>query len=270
MRERIFISAIWVAAVLALLFFAPKWVLAAIVTVIIAMAMFEFFTMIQRKQLPVYPYFGIIIGCIIPISTYLKFDPTQGWEFLLITTVCLSIFLLQFTKRRIDNATSGIAITIFAIFYISWFFSFLVKILVSDLIVPDGRMLLLFLLIVTKVGDAGAYFFGKLLGAHHLIPRISPKKSIEGAIGGFLCSFIAAFLCARFVPQLELVHIAVLGTLLGILGQIGDLSESLIKRDCMVKDSSAVFAGLGGMLDLIDSLLFTSPIFYFYIRFLSQ
>ena len=269
MKQRIFISAIWILAVWAIIFLLPAWCFAAVITLITAMAMFEFFNMIQRKRLPVYRYFGIIVGCLIPISTYFKFQPTEGWEFLLIAAVCLTVFLLQFTRREIDNATSGIAVTIFAIFYISWFFSFLVKIRTPGLVVPDGRMMVAFLLIVTKSGDIGAYFFGKYLGAHQLIPRISPKKSIEGAIGGFLSSFLIALLCSRLMPQIELIHIAILGILLGILGQVGDLSESLIKRDCLVKDSSAVFAGLGGMLDLIDSLLFTSPIFYFYIRFLS-
>ena len=269
MKQRIIIATIWILAVWAIIFSLPAWCFAVVVALITAVAMVEFFNMVQKKQLPVYRYFGTIVGALIPISIYFKFEPTQGWEFLLMTAVCLTVFLLQFTKRKTDNATSGIAITIFAIFYIGWFFSFLVKIRVADLIVPDGRMLVAFLLIVTKAGDIGAYFFGKYLGAHQLIPKISPKKSTEGAIGGFLCSFLSAFLCVRLMPQIELIHIAILGILLGILGQVGDLSESLIKRDCSVKDSSAVFAGLGGMLDLIDSLLFTCPIFYFYMRFLS-
>jgi len=183
--------------------------------------------------------------------------------------VCLAVFLLQFTKRKTENVTSGVAITIFAIFYISWFFSFVIKIRFAELIVPDGRMMVAFLLIVTKAGDIGAYFLGTRFGAHQLIPRISPKKSVEGTIGGFLFSFLGAFLCAGLMPQIELIHIAILGVLLGVLGQIGDLSESLIKRDCLVKDSGSAFAGFGGMFDLIDSLLFACPIFYFYMRFLS-
>jgi len=269
MKQRILIASIWILAIWAIIFLLPTWCFTTAVTLIIAMAMFEFFSMIQKKHLPTYRYFDITVGCLIAISTHFKFHPTEGWEFLLITAICLAVFLLQFTKRKTDNATSGVAITIFAIFYIGWFLSFLVKIRISDLIVPDGRMMVAFLLIVTKSGDIGAYFFGKHFGAHQLIPRISPKKSVEGAIGGFLSSFLIAFLCARLMPQIEFIHIVILGILLGILGQIGDLSESLIKRDCLVKDSSAVFAGLGGMFDLIDSLLFTSPIFYFYMRFLS-
>ncbi|MBN1405850.1 MAG: phosphatidate cytidylyltransferase [Candidatus Omnitrophica bacterium] len=269
MQQRIIISIVWILLIGLIIFVLPAWIFTAVVTMITALAMFEFFNMIQKKSLPVYRYFGIAVGCLLPISTYFKFEPAQGWELLLITTLCLSVFLLQFTRRRTDNATSGIAITMFAVFYISWFFSFLVKIRTSDLIVPDGRMMVLFLLIVTKSGDMGAYFFGKYIGVHLLIPRISPKKSIEGAVGGFLCSFLAAFLCAPLIPQIELMHISILGILLGILGQIGDLSESLIKRDCVVKDSSTIFGNLGGMLDLVDSLLFTSPIFYFYMKFLS-
>lgn len=269
MIQRIIISSIWICSIAAIIFLLPVWVFTATIVFVTAMAMFEFFNMIEKKDLPIHRHFGIIIGCLIPISIHLKFKPTEGWEFLLITAVCLTLFLLQFTRRKTDNATSGVAISIFGIFYIAWFFSFLLKVRLVDLSIAEGRNMVAFLLIVTKSGDIGAYFIGKFLGAHQLIPRISPKKSVEGSIGGFLCSFIGAFLCSNLLPQVELIHIGILGALLGILGQIGDLSESLIKRDCMVKDSSGVFAGLGGMLDLVDSLLFTCPIFYFYMRFLS-
>ena len=122
-----------------------------------------------------------------------------------------------------------------------------------------------FLISVTKGGDIGAYIIGSLLGKHALIPRISPKKSIEGFAGAIVFSFALAALFKGYLHFIPYYHILILGGMLGLLAQAGDLSESLIKRDCGVKDAGAVFPGLGGALDVLDSLLFTAPVFYFYV-----
>jgi phosphatidate cytidylyltransferase len=130
----------------------------------------------------------------------------------------------------------------------------------------DGSLLIAYLLLVTKSGDIAAYFAGTAFGKHYLIPRISPKKSVEGTAAGIVTSFIMAIALKGLLPQVHIAHIIIIGAILSTISQIGDLSESLIKRDCKVKDSSSLFPGLGGMLDLIDSLLFTTPIFYFYLK----
>jgi len=124
-----------------------------------------------------------------------------------------------------------------------------------------------FLVLVTKSGDVAAYFIGRPLGRHSLIPRISPKKTVEGTIGGLVTSLAVAIL-AKPLINISLHHIIVLGILLGVLGQLGDLAESLIKRDCGVKDAGKNLRGFGGVLDMADSLLFTAPVFYFYIKML--
>ncbi|MBM3255493.1 MAG: phosphatidate cytidylyltransferase, partial [Candidatus Omnitrophica bacterium] len=97
-----------------------------------------------------------------------------------------------------------------------------------------------------------------------LIPRISPNKSLEGSIAGLLFSIGAAIVCRDFM-KLPYLHAALAGLLFGILAQLGDLSESLMKRDCQVKDSGRLLPGMGGVLDLADSLIFTAPAFYFYM-----
>jgi len=107
---------------------------------------------------------------------------------------------------------------------------------------------------------------GSSIGRRVLIPRISPKKTVEGLIGGLAFSFILAVVSKGYLKFIHFGHILTLGILLGIIGQIGDLSESLIKRDCAVKDTGKYVPGLGGSMDIIDSLLFTTPIFYFYIK----
>ena len=97
-----------------------------------------------------------------------------------------------------------------------------------------------------------------------LIPRISPNKSVEGAVGGLAFSVLGAFACRGMLP-LAVWQLVLAGLVIGVAGQLGDLSESLMKRDCEIKDSAEVIPGMGGVLDIIDSLLFTAPVFYFYL-----
>lgn len=115
--------------------------------------------------------------------------------------------------------------------------------------------------------DSAAFFAGKSFGKHKLFPRVSPKKSWEGAVVGFLSSAAGFILIAQyFLPFLSTLHAAIIGALIGIMGQIGDLVESLIKRDAGVKDSSAIIPGHGGIFDRFDSMVFAAPIVLIYIK----
>ena len=250
----------------AVVFIFPNWVFCLLAILFIGFALHEFFSILEKKGLFVYKYFGIVAGIIIPLATYLYLgEGYTNLEPFFIAIACLFTFVLQLARKEntTDHLTS-IALTLFALFYISWFFSFFIKIKY----LTGGAGLVAFLIIVTKSGDVGAYFVGKKFGKHPLIPRISPRKTREGAIGGLIISVALAVACKRFLPFLSYPHVLILGFLLGILGQVGDLAESLFKRDFDVKDSSRHLPGLGGVLDVIDSLLFTTPIFYFYIKIL--
>jgi phosphatidate cytidylyltransferase len=121
---------------------------------------------------------------------------------------------------------------------------------------------------ITWCCDTGAYTFGKLFGRHKLLPSVSPKKTVEGAIGGTLLS-IAGILVARvlFDTQLGVVEAIVLAAAASIVGQLGDLVESMIKRDAQIKDASTTIPGHGGILDRFDSLLFTAPLIYYALRY---
>ena len=177
----------------------------------------------------------------------------------------IALFLIQFTRKENQKGVTLIALTLFGIFYIGWFFTFLVKIRYLEY----GYRLVAYLLLVTKAGDIGAYLVGSRFGKHALIPRISPKKSVEGAIGGFLFSIAFALASKSFLPWMSFTNILISGILIGIFAQLGDLAESLVKRDYKVKDSGLSLPGLGGMLDVIDSVLFTAPIFYIYLTIIS-
>jgi len=124
-----------------------------------------------------------------------------------------------------------------------------------------------YLLVVTKIGDIAAFGVGSIWGKHNLIPHISPRKTVEGTAAGVLLSVFLSCAFVNVLPfEASLLHMAVLGLLIGLVAQCGDLSESLIKRYCGLKDSGKIVPGFGGVLDMMDSVLFTAPLFFFYIR----
>jgi len=244
-----------------------EWVMIAVVLALTIGGLYEFFYMIKKKGIPIYSYTGIFIGVLIPASIYSRFELTRNWELLFIVVAFLIILILQFARKDNSNAIVGIATTMFGVFYVSWLFSFLVKIrlLLPD---PEGMKLLAFILLVTKCGDMGALLVGSRWGKHPLLPRISPNKSVEGAVGSFIFSVLSAVLAYQWLPasaHIPIWQVGMMGAFFGGIGQIGDLSESLIKRDCGVKDSGKFLPDAGGVLDAIDSLLFSAPAFYLYI-----
>lgn len=250
----------------AIMFLLPNWVFCLFIAIFIGIALYEFFSIVEKKDIFVYKYFGIVAGVTLPIVTYLQLgEGYANLEPFAIVIACLFTFVLQFIRRENtkDHLTS-IAVTLFALFYISWLFSFFIKIKYLS----NGTQLVAFLILVTKAGDIGAYFIGKKFGKNPLIPRISPRKTKQGAVGGLIVSMFAAFICGTFLVKLPYGHVFLLGFLLGVIGQVGDLAESLFKRDFDVKDTSQNLPGIGGMLDVMDSLLFTAPIFYFYLKIL--
>lgn len=131
---------------------------------------------------------------------------------------------------------------------------------------PDGVFLTFFVFLVTWAGDTGAYYTGMTLGRTRLAPVISPKKTVEGLVGGCVTA-VASALVARawFLPSISTLDAVVLGLLLTFAGLFGDLSESMFKRGAGMKDSGVLIPGHGGMLDRVDSLLFTAPTFYYYV-----
>ncbi|MCX5703854.1 MAG: phosphatidate cytidylyltransferase [Candidatus Omnitrophica bacterium] len=257
-KKRIISSALLISVITGTIFI--DWLCSALVIFFIIAGLYEFFTMLEHKGIRIYKYFGIGMGIIIPFSIMFRFEPTKGWELLFIVLALVFLILMQFRRRKNQGVIVDISTTLFGILYVSWFFSFLIKIRYLS----GGIGLLSTVLLITKLGDIGAYLVGVRFGKTPLMPHISPKKSVEGSIGGLVFSIAGALISKGFL-HFNYLHLIFLGVFLGILGQLGDLSESLIKRDCEVKDSGQIFPGLGGVLDSIDSLLFTAPAFYFYI-----
>jgi phosphatidate cytidylyltransferase len=254
--KRIISSAMLIGIISGVIF--VDWLCSLVIILFIVGGLYEYFAMLEKKGINIYKYFGIGVGTIIPLSIMLKFEPTKSWELLFIVLALFFLILMQFKRRDSSGVIVDISTTLFGILYVSWFFSFLIKIRY----LPGGLGFLVSLLLITKLGDIGAYLVGSKWGKKLLIPRISPKKTIEGALGGLLFSILGGLACKAFLP-FEYGQLLLISVGLGILGQLGDLSESLLKRDCQVKDSGNIFPGMGGVLDEIDSLLFTAPVFYF-------
>jgi len=280
-HHRLVSSAVLIAVVFATLFWLPLWAYAIVVTGFVAIALFEFFTMVRHRGVLVHRPLCIGLGVIFTLLVTWRslvepgyiLAPMPGdsvtvirwaWDVFWPVTIIV-IFLRQFTRQNTFETLSGIATTLFGLAYVAGLLSYLLYIRVLKH--EHGAWLVLFLIIVTKMADVGALIVGKLMGRHTLMPRISPNKTVEGFVGAILCSAAAAVLASPMV--LKLAHAPLtaisLGLLLGLVGQVGDLAESLIKRDCQVKDSSRLFPGLGGMLDVLDSLLFTAPLFYAFL-----
>lgn len=246
---------------------APVGPFAAVATLFVAIGLWEYFDLLERKGLHAFRWVGLFIGCGIPaLSALAAGAPAESWAresvALWLLAGALTVCVVQFVRRESRDALVTVACTVFGILYVAWLFSFLVRLKV----LPRGAELVGFVVAVTKLGDMGAYFVGSALGKRPLIPRISPRKTVEGLIGGVLASVGSACLLRGWLPTPAWGHALLLGVLLGIGVHVGDLIESLFKRDCDTKDSGQLVPGLGGLLDVIDSLLFTIPVFYAYVR----
>lgn len=185
---------------------------------------------------------------------------------LLATLVCIiSVPLLS--RSPLEQSLRDGAMTLFGVLYLG----LTLGTLSMTRLLPLGEWLIFFLLLVTWASDTGAYLVGTLYGRHRLAPTISPKKTVEGLVGGLIVAIIAGY-AARwwFLPDLSGLDCLILATLLTITGLWGDLTESAMKRSVGMKDSGGILPGHGGMLDRLDSLLFTAPVFYYYVTMASR
>lgn len=228
---------------------------------LILIALYEFFYMVEKKGVRLFKPLGLLVGALIPITIYFRFSIQEGWQFLFVVIGIFILFLSELIKKDAHQSVLSISATVFGVIYISWCFSFLIRIRQ----LPEGAMLTGFLILVTKSSDVGAYLWGKKFGKTRLLKRISPKKSLEGAIGGFFTSLVIGVIFSLFIGSINFWGKFFLIIILAIIAQLGDLFESLIKRDCQVKDSGKLLPGMGGILDVIDSLIFTAPTFYLYL-----
>lgn len=279
LQQRLIISGLSVVCLLIIItasynsLFAPFFAL--FTSAVIGLAQWEYYHIAKAKNCQPLVKIGIIGTVAYVFAIFLRAHFL--WAVMLPEIVLGLILIGAFSYYFIKGTDPfvNLAITLFGIFYLTIPLSCLIDInyFHSEPIVRDGRWALLYLLLVTKMTDTAAFFIGKKFGRRKLSPYISPKKTWEGAFGGLagamITSVVLYILFNLFSnnPPLGLTfwQSLWLSFLISIAGQFGDLAESLLKRDVGVKDSSHL-PGLGGMLDIVDSLVFTSPLMYIFLE----
>lgn len=222
---------------------------------LLVLGLLELTGMLKNMELRPSRGLAIIGGLILLAGTYIGGEQAGA---LVTLIVMLNLLAIVFIHRRFSPVDA--AVTIFCTFYVG-----LIVYLYLLRMVPEGMAWLLLLLVCTWSSDTMAYFTGRKLGRVRLAPELSPGKTVEGAAGGVLGSVVAALIIVQVYPQLPWGHLVTLGLLVGVVGQLGDLVESALKRQTGVKDAGAIIPGHGGILDRFDSMLLTAPLVYYYV-----
>jgi phosphatidate cytidylyltransferase len=252
-----------------------------IVSIVVSITCLYEYYQISYKEEGGRPFIGvgILFGIIVNVLMYVyAFGRVYGYNryiasfdaraiFLIIAVLIAIISIVQICKRPLRGGIYSLAVTVFGVVYIVFSFSHII--LMKAL--KDGFYYILLLNLVIMLNDAGAYFGGVLYGKHKTKLAASPNKSWEGYFSGMLFSILAMIITSQVYAVFfgrnlfSMIEAAILGIILGILGDLGDLIESAIKRDGAIKDSGSIIPGHGGMWDVFDALIFVFPLFYYYL-----
>ena len=243
--------------------------------------LWEFYGMLDHGKRPNFKIFGMLCAAVFLSGSFYVLahhpgsSPSSNFEVGILLVFLLGVFGRQLFTRAAENIPplETMAYTVFGLMYVPWLFNFLSKLIY---LIPQqdgklqGQYYVLYLIAVSKFSDMGAYLTGSVIGKHKMVPHISPAKTWEGFAGALAFSLLASYGLHALMPvKLGLLHntdLLVLGLGLSVAAVIGDLAESILKRSTGVKDSGHMLPGIGGVLDLIDSLLFTAPLMFFYLR----
>ena len=260
--------------------------------IVIGISMYEFYTILRNKGKGVYYKTGIMLGVSLPILIYFKHDISILFRYLRIfnykTEIAfdsgafvifslMAIAILQILGSKIKNSTEELMYTLLGIIYISFFLSYMMIIREEF---HNGKIMLLYTFVSIWACDTLAYIVGVLIGGKifktRLSEKISPKKSIEGFIGGILGVFISTYgfiyiyrklFKADLFEKITLNEAIILSILIALFSVLGDLFESKLKREFGVKDSGTILLGHGGFLDRFDSAMFVMPIVYYFVKY---
>lgn len=273
LKNRFFVSTISIIVCLLLIIFSNIAIMKPIVTlaicIIATIAAFEYIHIIKAKKIKIWKplFLGAVILQIVAFFVFSQYPQMLILPVLVGLLFFIGLFLYNF--REIDKAIIKISSAALGFMYIAIPFGMLLPILyLNSFQIQDGRLWLLYTIFVTKITDIGAYFGGRLFGKRKLAPNISPNKTIFGAVSGLVFALLGSMSFLIFSNQnafnLNMIEAIIMGLVLGVVAQFGDLSESLLKRDADIKDSSTI-PGIGGILDMVDSLMFNIPIMFIYL-----
>lgn len=260
MHLKRWISGLILAPILILfILFAPPWLFLLFILSLTFIGMGEYYALSLPGISPKERKVGTVLALLLPLSLY-PGDP-RYFLFGLASLLFLLLVWALFQAGEFPLQVEKVSKHSLGFLYISFLLAHFILMMKID----RGRLLVLFTLVAVYFGDTTAFYVGRGWGRKKLAPKISPGKTVEGgwgAVGGsMLGALISKFL---FYPQLSPVQALALGGVIGIVGQLGDLWESLLKRSAQAKDSGSLIPGHGGLLDRIDSVLFSGPLVYYY------
>ncbi|MFC1847587.1 phosphatidate cytidylyltransferase [Chloroflexota bacterium] len=273
MLKKRFITALWLIplTVAVVWFDKPLPWFTIFVAVWGGLAVLEFYRLVTASRITPLTYFGLTLTLLFILSrdtdllSILRphISPDLLTPLLLTSTVLLSLIWLLLCRQK-ENAFASWAWTMAGILYMGWLLSYLVALRGMD----NGQNWVFFALATNSASDTAAFFTGRAIGRHRLAPHISPSKTWEGTIGGLLGAIIVGLFFILPTPlslPFNWWQAILLGLLVSIFGQLGDLVESLFKRNMGVKDASQLLPGHGGILDRIDSVVFAGVVVYYYV-----
>ncbi|MDF2882453.1 MAG: hypothetical protein K0R54_3010 [Clostridiaceae bacterium] len=234
------------------------------VLILSLMGMYEFYRVLKCKNLNPLSYFGYLL-CII---YYVNLNNTLNTNFIFYLITAAFMLLLCVPVLNTKYNFIDICVTLLGFLYVAVFFGFII--LVNRKV--SGQYFIWLIFLSSWLCDTAAYYIGKTFGKNKLCPEISPKKTIEGSVGGLIGSILSCLFFGIYLSSIginvSLVHYVIIGVLCGVFSQFGDLVASSIKRWAGVKDYSSLIPGHGGILDRFDSILFSSVTVYYYLTFI--
>jgi phosphatidate cytidylyltransferase len=285
LRQRLISGGLVGGAFLLAVFYLPPFGGLLVLLSIATMGLLEFYRMVNSAGIPTYRNIGVLCGLALITSTFFNIGPGHAsldraykLEHLIMLATLIIVFVRQFPQKLNDKPLQTMGCTLFGIWYVPYMFNFVTRLTyqwnTSDAlpcVTQTGGLLVLYVIVVIKFTDIGAYFVGSMFGRHKLLPRISPGKTWEGLAGGIAAAVSASWLFCRLIHfdfiafKMTPFDATILGLLLAGVSVVGDMFESLVKRASGIKDSGSVLPGMGGILDVIDSILFGAPVFYAYV-----
>jgi len=269
--KRILTAAVAIPILLFTVWSETPYFFVALAAIGIVLALGEFYNLGAKAGCPTQPALGFVAALLVVACFVLE---RSEWIVAVIIALTICSLGLALTKPdQMKKSLVTVAVTVTGVVYVA----VLAGCLVGVRMMPDmmttpltprlsSKLLLMFFAMVI-FADTGAYYTGRLIGRHKLAPRVSPGKTIEGAVGGLIAAIAVGPLSRLlFFHEIPIVHALVLGALIGVIGPIGDLAESMLKRGAGVKDSGTLLPGHGGVLDRVDSILFCAPLLYYYSR----
>lgn len=270
LKSRVLVTIVGAPIVLCCVYFG-NWPFLIFIAAIFVLSLREFFELSKNKGVVPNLLISIIAGLLLLYDMYFS----RGEYFIPIISVYLVLIsILQLWETK-GSQIQNLSVNFFAVGYLGMLLSFFVGIrqLPLDLNIDynQGGIWAITILAIFWIGDTIAYFVGSSIGKHKLATRVSPKKTIEGAIAGFISMLMVAYLSKMlFLPEWSWLDATVIGVICGTVGQMSDLVESLFKRDAGVKDTSNILPGHGGIFDRFDVLFLVSPLIFFYLKYFSS